>query len=466
MWRERFANPLFNDVHSELNPTVVSKVTCPRNPKELLTVVQSAIDQGRPIAIAGTRHSMGGQQFLVNSELIDTCRLNKILHLDQQKGIVTVQSGCRWHTLIAWLEKHQSGNTTWTIRQKQTGADRLSLGGAVSSNIHSRGLQMKPFVNDLEAIHIITAQGQHERIDRSSPLWQYVVGGYGLFAFIEAIELRLTQRHKLRRRVEVHTIDGLIDRFNQRIADGFVFGDFQFAIDSASEDFLNRGVFSCYEPAEDAEPTANSGGNIPKGAWHYMIDLAHNNKSEAYRLYSEYYLKTDGQVYWSDRHQLTPYLDAYHKKYDRKHKTACKGSEMITELYVPREKLEQFIASCRTELRRLNANVIYGTIRLVEAEDESFLRWASQSWACVIFNLHVDHNEAGIQKAITEFRTLIDLAQAQGGSFFLTYHRWATRGQIERSYPQMSEFLKAKVEIDPNETFQSNWYVHLKSLFS
>jgi hypothetical protein len=40
------------------------------------------------------------------------------------------------------------------------------------------------------------------------------------------------------------TIDGLVGRFAQRITDGFLYGDFQFAIDSRSPDFLRRGVFA------------------------------------------------------------------------------------------------------------------------------------------------------------------------------------------------------------------------------
>lgn len=32
-----------------------------------------------------------------------------------------------------------------------------------------------------------------------------------------------------------------------------------------------------------------------------------------------------------------------------------------------------------------------GTIRLIERDDETFLAWARQPYACVIFNLHVVH---------------------------------------------------------------------------
>ena len=53
--------------------------------------------------------------------------------------------------------------------------------------------------------------------------------------------------------------------------------------------------------------------------------------------------------------------------------------------------------------------VIYGTVRLIERDDETFLAWAREPWACVIFNLHVTHTPAGIAAATDAFRRLIDL---------------------------------------------------------
>ena len=41
-------------------------------------------------------------------------------------------------------------NQRWGIVQKQTGADRLSLGGALACNAHGRGLALKPIVDQVE----------------------------------------------------------------------------------------------------------------------------------------------------------------------------------------------------------------------------------------------------------------------------------------------------------------------------
>jgi hypothetical protein len=138
---------------------------------------------------------------------------------------------------------------------------------------------------------------------------------------------------------------------------------------------------------------------------------------------------------------------------------------MITEIFVERSRLAEFMDSARDVLRAMRANVIYGTVRLIEKDDESFLTWARDRYACVIFNLHVDHTPADITRAADAFRALIDLGIAHGGSYYLTYHRWARRDQVEHCYPQFPAFLTLKRQRDPYEVFQSTWYRHYREMF-
>ena len=52
------------------------------------------------------------------------------------------------------------------------------------------------------------------------------------------------------------------------------------------------------------------------------------------------------------------------------------------------------------------------------------------------------------------------------GRYYLTYHRWARRDQVERAYPQMRTFLARKRVYDPEERFQSTWYRHHVALLT
>jgi FAD/FMN-containing dehydrogenase len=139
---------------------------------------------------------------------------------------------------------------------------------------------------------------------------------------------------------------------------------------------------------------------------------------------------------------------------------------MITEICVPREALAAFLADVSTDFRRFNVNLIYGTIRLIRRDDETFLAWAKEDYACVIFNLHTGHTPDALQKTQADFRRLIERGIRYGGSYYLTYHRWATPRQVQICYPRFREFLRLKTQHDPDERFQSDWYRHYRTLFA
>jgi FAD/FMN-containing dehydrogenase len=362
----------------------------------------------------------------------------------------------------------EGASRQWGIVQKQTGADRLSMGGALSANIHGRGLRLKPFVRDIESFKLVTAEGQVVTCSRSqnAELFKLAVGGYGLFGVVSSVTLRLMPRQKLQRIVELVRIDDVMTRFEQRIQDGFLFGDCQFAIDPASEEFLRRGIFSCYRPIDPGIPIPEGQREIAEEQWLRLLYLAHADKTKAFDVYAKEYQATDGQLYWSDTHQMSYYPDAYHKGLDRKIGDAFAGSEMISELYVPRAELAAFFEDMREDFRQHRVEVIYGTIRLIEQDDETFLAWAKQPWACTVLNLHVSHTRQGFEQAAAAFCRLIDLARKRGGSYFLTYHKWARREQVEACYPRLPEFLRLKRRFDPSERFQSDWYRHYRTMFA
>ena len=261
-------------------------------------------------------------------------------------------------------------------------------------------------------------------------------------------------------------VDDLMPAFAQRIGEGYLYGDCQFSTDASSDTYLRKGVFACYRPlpADAAIPAEEK--ELGEAQWRELYRHSHADTRRAYEAYTSYYLSTSGQRYWSDLSQLGVYIDDYHAELDRQLGSPYKGSEMITELYVPRPTLPAFLAAVRADFRRHGVGLIYGTIRLIERDDESVLAWAREPWVCTVMNLHIDHTPDRIARAADDFRRLIDRAIEFGGSYFLTYHRWASRGQVETCHPRMIEFLRAKRRHDPAETFQSDWYRHYKRMFA
>ncbi len=460
---------IVNDVHSQLNCTRVGSIVQPRSVCELSVAIKSAAAQRQSICVAGGRHAMGTQQFATNALLLDMSAMNRVLSFDPAQCLIEVEAGIQWPALIGYMTGAQRNSESQVgIIQKQTGADRLSIGGALAANIHGRGLQLKPFINDVESFVLIDAEGTARTCSRTknTELFQLAIGGYGLFGIVASVQLRLAPRRKLRRVVEIISSDNLAAAFQARTNAGFLYGDFQFMTDANSEDFLRRGVFSCYVPVTDDSHVTAKQLELSPDDWKELLYLAHTNRKQAFELYAAHYLSTNNQTYWSDTHQLSTYIDAYHRELDERMKATSSASEMITEIYVPRESLTAFLEKARTDFRQYQVELIYGTIRLIEKDEESLLAWAKKSYACIVFNLHVAHTRLGIEQARQDFRRLIDLAIEFGGSYYLTYHRWATRTQVEACYPQFTEFLRLKGKYDPSETFQSDWYRHYKQMFA
>lgn len=296
-----------NDRHSGLNPAAVLRTFHPRNLFEVAATVARARRIGVPVSVCGGRHAMGGQQFGEAGWLVDLSGCNRVLQFDAQRGLIEVEAGMQWPELLQALDRLQpeaAGGTAapWTFRQKQTGADRLSIGGALSANIHGRGLDFAPFVSDIESFTLVTVDGRLRRVSRSEQpdLFRLAIGGYGLFGIVGSVTLRLVRRCRLQRDVEIVEADALMEAFDARRAQGY---------------------------------------------------------------------------------------------------------------------------------------------------------------------LHVDHAPDGIEAAAAAFRRLIDRAIERGGSYYLTYHRFATRAQVEACYPQFRAFLRLKEAWDPDGVFQSDWYRHCRALF-
>ncbi|MBZ0189416.1 MAG: FAD-binding oxidoreductase, partial [Candidatus Obscuribacterales bacterium] len=245
--RRMVQDGVVEDIHSRLNVVYHQDVVRINSVSRLISEIDYARSQSMSVAVSGGRHAMGGQQFVMDGLLLDMRSLNAIIDLDRKKGLVKVQAGIQWNELInelALIQKDQDYQEIWSIVQKPTGADNLTIGGCLSANIHGRGLKMRPFVQDIVEFELLTANSELLSVSRQEnpDLFRLVIGGYGLFGVVTTITLKLKRRLPMRRYVEEINSDKLIARLDELIDDGHEYGDFQFSIDSASDDFLTRGI--------------------------------------------------------------------------------------------------------------------------------------------------------------------------------------------------------------------------------
>ena len=459
---------LVNDVHAQLSSARVFAIAVPEDVEGVRKAFAQALEEEKNVCIAGGRHSMGGQPFAQDGVLIDTRKLARMLNFDAERGLIEVEAGCMWPQLLEYLRAMQRGREKpWTFSQKPAGADRMTLGGCVSANIHGRGLALAPFVDDIEALKVINHRGDLVPCSRAEnrELFRLVVGGYGLFGVIYSVTLRLVPRRKLERVVEVRDVAVINEAFAERMREGYVVGDFVCSVDDASVDFLRRGVFTCYRPVPDETPPPPNQRELAAKERTELLYLAHADKAAAFSRYADFAFGTTGQLYWSDEQQMTPYPENYHRDIDRRMVSPNRASDPIAEVCCERAVLEPFMEDVRQLSRRERFEVVHASVRLIEPDRESYLAWARKPLACVTFHLHVEHTSTGTIRAGDAFRRLIDAGIKHGGSYYPTYHRYALRRQVDACLPQFRDFLLLKRKYDPQELFQSDWYRHYKRMY-
>lgn len=458
---------LVNDVHTGLNATWVSRVVRPTSVAEIQALLGDCRKHKRSISVSGSRHATGGQQFATHSVLLDMRGLNRILDVDEKTGIMKVESGIEWPVLIEGYMAAQGAHAPWGLRQKQGGADHMTLGGALSANAHGHCLGSPPMIADVEWIDLLTADGELKHCSRkeNAELFGLAIGGYGLFGVLSTIGFRLVRRDKVRRRVEARTLAEVVELVEKRAASGASFGYFQYSIARSSADFMRAGVLTTYEPVARETPLGQERTELNDEALTRLLELAHREPQRAYTKYAEYELSLDGNVEWNDLHQLSTYPLGYHKNIEKRLGAESEGADLIVEVYVPRRELIAYMEDARKLLLTSEAPLIYGTLRFIERDKDSFLAWAKKRYACVIFTLHTRSHPRVLHKTGDVCRQLIRGATQRGGSFYLTYNRFATRDEIDSAYPQFREFLLLKRKYDPEELLQSDWYAHYQGLY-
>lgn len=115
---------------------------------------------------------------------VDAARLDRVLRVDADRGLVEVQSGTHWKTLAAHLRPGDR-------RAAETRTTYPTVGESLAAN--AAGPDGRPMVSHVESLTLVTPDGQLRRIDRAGNpgLFALVVGGQGLFGAVYSVTLRI-----------------------------------------------------------------------------------------------------------------------------------------------------------------------------------------------------------------------------------------------------------------------------------
>jgi decaprenylphospho-beta-D-ribofuranose 2-oxidase len=165
------------------------EVIRPTTEEQIRDAIQGAAAKGLKVAIAGKRHSMGGQTLYPDAIALDMLAFNKIVSLDDASKILTVQSGGTWSDIQRFLNPR--GLAVFSMQ----GPNVFPVGGSMSVNAHGWDMRHGPVASSIDWFRILLADGSIRRCSReeNEELFHLVLGGYGLFGVILDVGLRVTQ---------------------------------------------------------------------------------------------------------------------------------------------------------------------------------------------------------------------------------------------------------------------------------
>jgi decaprenylphospho-beta-D-ribofuranose 2-oxidase len=435
---------------SGLNRTTVSKVVSPTNEEEIRAAIASARNGGLKVAIAGARHSMGGQSLYPNAIALDMRHYNRLVSIDAERKLVTVESGMTWRELQEYLNLN---GLAVTVMQ---GPNVFTVGGSISVNAHGWDMRNGPTAATVESFHIMTADGSVRLCSRTAnpELFRLALGGYGLFGVILDVTLRVTTNGAYQATVSEMDYRDFPEYFKNSILANprvdLAEADLSISPDTLLRDLVGVAYAHTNEIAGRTDPL-DPEAHISRDRFYFDLSRRFDwGKSLRWRLQKRYEypapdsIRTRNNIFRSPLERIQHY--------------SPNDADILQEYFVPPENLTGFLDELRAIIERRNVNLLSATIRYVTANDDAFLSYARRDLFCVVIYINVKTSERGQARAADLTRELIDLSISDGGTFYLPYVLYYDKSELTAAYPKIDEFFEMKRQYDPSELFMNSFY--------
>ena len=450
--------PGFADDASRMNRTQVAEVVpvaaeSLEAERQLAALLQRARSDGLHVSIAGTRHSMGGHTIYPGGLMIDMLPFHQ-MELNEQQEILHVQAGARWKDVIPYL--NQRGRSVAVMQSDNT----FSVGGSISVNCHGWQFGQAPISSTVESFRLMQANGEIVRCSRTQheQLFSLVLGGYGLFGIILDVDLRVVPNERYRLEQFVVPVDRVLAVFEQKVQQNPDAAMVYARMGIVPKAFLDEVILNVLyrDPAAD--------GTLPELTEPGMVVLRRNlfRGSEG----SDY----GKELRWAAEARVQPHLN--HRYFSRNQllnegsdifqNRSAETTNILHEYFIPPRNIETFVVDLRSIIPRHKGDLLNVTVREVETDKDSFLRYADERLFSLVLLFNHARTLAADARMEAMTQDLIDSALAAGGRYYLPYRLHATREQLRRAYPQADEFFQLKRKYDPDELFQNQFYVKYK----
>ncbi|MCX8266461.1 MAG: FAD-binding oxidoreductase, partial [Planctomycetota bacterium] len=173
------------------------------------------------------------------------------------------------------------------------------------------------------------------------------------------------------------------------------------------------------------------------------------------------------ELRWTAETKLQPFLSRkvfsrnqlLNESVDILQNNSADSTDILHEYFVPRHRVIEFVEALRRIIPEHEANLLSVTVRTVNEDEDTFLRYADQPMIAFVMLFAQNKTAAGESKMQAITQDLIDAAIENDGRYYLPYRMHATHDQFHKAYPQADKFFALKRKYDPEELFQNLFYV-------
>jgi FAD/FMN-containing dehydrogenase len=369
--------------------------------------------------------------------------------LDPEKRLLRVGAGALWSEVLQFLDKR---GLSVVVMQSDS---NFTVGGSLSVNCHGWAHGQPPIASTVECLRVMTANGEVVLCSRKErrDLFSLVLGGYGLFGIILEAELHVVPNeayslYYTETRIEkyddtLHSID------QEKDPPALMYG----RLSIAPSHYLNDAVLASVRRAEK-QPTPLPPLGPPKEEFFTRLAFRGSVGSD-YGKELRWDLETRVQPWISGSATRNEILNGTIASYEDR---SDASTEILHEYFVPRHRLKPFVDHVRKIVPRYRADLLNITIRDIQPDEDTVLRYAEEETLAVVMYFHQPRTPEADREMAPMTRELIDAALSVGGRYYLPYRLHATREQFRAAYPMADEFFAAKRRWDPKEIFQNRFY--------
>ena len=437
---------------SRMNKVQVAETwDIPANPQkaeeQLRDLLQRARASGLHVSIAGARHSMGGQTIYPGGIAINMLPF-KAMELDEGKNLLHVQAGAKWADVIPYLDKH--GRSIEVMQSDNS----FTVGGSLSVNCHGWQYGRPPIASTVESFRLMKADGSVVRCSRSEnkEVFSLALGGYGLFGVILDADLRVVPNERLRLEQYIVPLDQAMQSFEHKLREKPGVRMVYARMNITPQRMFDEVLVNMFYPEGGPIPPLTEAGSrwLPRVVFRGSASTAYGK-----------------ELRWSAETKIQPYLTG--KVFSRNQLMndnaewyldhSADTTDILHEYFLRRQGAGRFLTAARRIIRKHNGNLLNVTVREVETDSDTFLRYATQPMIAFVMFFSQTRTVSGDAQMQEMTRELIDAALEVGGRYYLPYRLHATMAQFGRAYPQADEFFGLKRQYDPQELFQNQFYL-------